>query len=123
MKQKLKKSEDVPEIPIPVLLTEEAASKVLEAMKSENLKDSYLRVGVLGGGCSGLQYNLDFATEIGDMDWHYVQHGIELIVDPFSASLLQGTTIDWQDGLMQSGFKFINPNMKRSCGCGSSWAP
>jgi len=111
-----------PKIPDPVFLTEKAAEKVKEVMKSEGLDKSYLRVGVIGGGCSGLSYNLDFATEPYDTDHVYTQHGVQVIIDPISSGHLMGTTIEWQDSLMGAGFKFINPNSVKSCGCGSSFA-
>jgi iron-sulfur cluster assembly accessory protein len=111
----------VPETPSPVKLTEKAAEMVRKAMEQENMKEHGLRVGVIGGGCSGLQYLLDFAPRPTPEDFVGEQFGIPVFVDQFSAGHLHGTTIDYVDGLNGSGFKFENPNIQRSCGCGSSF--
>ena len=111
-----------PETPMPVTLTEKAATMVKEAMKQENLSGHGLRVGVMGGGCSGLQYLLDFAEKATDEDFVSEQFGVKVFVDPFSASHLDGTVIDYLEDLNGSGFKFNNPNTVRTCGCGSSFA-
>jgi len=112
----------MPETPMPVTLTEKAATKVKEAMKQESFVGHGLRVGVMGGGCSGLQYLLDFAEKPTDDDFVSEQHGVKVYVDPFSAAHLDGTVIDYIDSLHGSGFKFNNPNTVRTCGCGSSFA-
>lgn len=109
-------------MPSPVLLTEKAAEMVKKAREQENLAAHALRIGVIGGGCSGLQYLLDFAETPSEDDFVSEQHGVTVIVDPFSASHLAGTEIDYIDGLQGSGFKFNNPNVQRSCGCGSSFS-
>lgn len=109
-------------MPTPVTLTEKAAAMVQEAMKQENLSGHGLRVGVMGGGCSGLQYLLDFAEKANDDDFVSTQHGVQIFVDPFSAGHLEGTTVDYVDDLNGSGFKFNNPNAVRACGCGNSFA-
>jgi iron-sulfur cluster assembly accessory protein len=109
----------------PITITELAAKMVLETMQREGMDpDAYsLRIGVTGGGCSGLQYLLDFTnTPNEESDWVYRQHGIKIAVDQFSAGHLMGTTVDYTDGLNGSGFKFENPNVTRKCGCGSSFA-
>ena len=114
---------DIPQMPIPVTLTEEATVMAQQAMDSAGLNNSMLRIGVLGGGCSGMQYNLDF-SEVGsesELDMVYEQHGITVVVDGFSAAHMIGTTVEYRDTLQVSGFKFNNPNTQRSCGCGSSW--
>jgi iron-sulfur cluster assembly accessory protein len=111
-----------PEVaPAPVSLTEKAAEMVKKAMADEGLADHGLRVGVIGGGCSGLQYLLDFAKAPSDEDFVTSHHGVQVFVDPFSAGHLAGTVVDYVDGLNGSGFKFQNPNVQRSCGCGSSF--
>ena len=81
-----------------------------------------LRIGVIGGGCSGLQYLLDFAETPTDEDFVSVQHGVPVYVDPFSAGHLHGTTIDYVDGLQGSGVQVHQPERAESCGCGSSFA-
>lgn len=80
-----------------------------------------LRIGVVGGGCSGLQYLLDFTPGLTEDDWTSEQDGVQVLIDPFSAAHLAGTTIDYVDGLNGTGFKFDNPNVIRACGCGSSF--
>ena len=110
-----------PETPAPVNLTPKAAEMVKKAMEQENMVGHGLRVGVTGGGCSGLQYLLDFTETPGAEDFVALQHGVRIFVDSFSAGHLFGTTIDYVDNLQGSGFKFENPNIQRSCGCGSSF--
>lgn len=110
-----------PVLPMPISLTEKAAEMVKSAMEQEELGGHGLRVGVTGGGCSGLQYLLDFAEKPHDLDFSEIQHGVEVFIDPFSAAHLNGTKIDYVDSLTGSGFKFENPNIVRSCGCGSSF--
>ncbi|MEL6341296.1 MAG: iron-sulfur cluster assembly accessory protein [Myxococcota bacterium] len=112
----------VPFPPTPVSLTERAAEMVKKAMEQENMPDHALRIGVLGGGCSGLQYLLDFSERPTEMDFIAEQHGITVFVDGFSAGHLAGTVIDYVDSIQGSGFKFENPNIQRSCGCGSSFS-
>lgn len=112
---------DIPETPAPVRLTEKAAEMVKAAMQEEKLTGHGLRVGVMGGGCSGLQYLLDFAPEPEADDFVDEQHGVRVFVDPFSAGHLDGTFIDYVDDLNGTGFKFDNPKIVRSCGCGSSF--
>ena len=111
----------VPVLPMPVQITEKAAEMVREAMQQEELDNHGLRIGVTGGGCSGLQYLLDFAETPKEVDFNEEQHGIQVFIDPFSAAHLKGTVIDYVDSLNGSGFKFENPNIVRSCGCGSSF--
>jgi iron-sulfur cluster assembly accessory protein len=109
-------------IPDPsITLTARAADMVRKAAEQEGLAGHALRVGVVGGGCSGLQYLLDFVAEPGADDFVTSQHGVQIFVDPFSAGHLAGTTIDYVDSLQGSGFKFENPNIVKSCGCGSSF--
>lgn len=116
---------EIPTMPEPITLTSLAASKVIEAMQNEGMSPEThtLRIGVTGGGCSGLQYMLDFTDKpCEDSDWICSQHGIKIAVDQFSAAHLVGTEIDYVDGLSGSGFRFNNPNVTRKCGCGSSFA-
>jgi len=109
-------------MPEPVSLTAKAADMVRQAMEQEDLGGHALRVGVMGGGCSGLQYLLDFSKEPGDGDHVLQSEGVDVYVDQWSACHLMGTSIDYVDGLDASGFKFDNPNIQRSCGCGSSFS-
>jgi len=105
----------------PIELTELAALKIVEIRSSESIEDSYgLRLRVVGGGCSGLSYDLYF-DEPGDTDKAFFSRGIKLLVDPMSLQYLRSTQVDYVEGLQGAGFKFHNPNVKSTCGCGSSF--
>ena len=114
----------VKERPMPIQLTERAAEHIIKVMLEEgmNPEDNGVRVGVKGGGCSGLQYKLIFVDGPNEMDYGEEQHGVNVIIDSFSAAHLEGTTVDYVETLMDTGFKFINPNVVRECGCGSSFS-
>ena len=108
-----------------VLLTELAAKKIKGIIAEQELdaEKVRLRVGVKGGGCSGFSYLLDLTETQKDHDEVFEQHGIKVICDPKSLLYLSGTTVDFRDnGVMNSGFVFENPNATTSCGCGSSFA-
>ncbi len=113
-----------PEEPIPsvVALTATAVRMVKEAMAQENLTGHGIRVGVVGGGCSGFQYSMDFESQARDGDLVLEQDGVKVFVDPMSSMYLQGVTIDYVQGLQGAGFKFNNPSAKNTCGCGSSFS-
>ena len=113
--------EIIPLLSTPVTITEYAAEMVLKTMKEDKLENHGLRIGVTGGGCSGLQYLLDFSENSSELDFESNQYGVNIYIDPFSAAHLVGTSIDYQDSLKGVGFKFNNPNIIRSCGCGSSF--
>jgi iron-sulfur cluster assembly protein len=103
-------------------VTPTAASKILELMQEEPSEDvAVLRVAIQGGGCSGFQYGLGFDRGAAEGDLEFEQHGVRVVVDPFSAPYLQGATVDFLDGLQESGFKIENPNAVASCGCGHSF--
>lgn len=106
----------------PILLTPSAIAAVRNAIQEEGEQGDSLRVSVVGGGCSGYQYNLDFEKEsrMGDLVLDF--DGVSIFVDPISAGYLKGTVIDYVSGLHGTGFKFNNPNAKRTCGCGSSFS-
>ena len=106
-----------------VLLTKEAAARVLEIIKEQELNPETvrLRVGVKGGGCSGFSYILDLTESQKDTDEEFVRHGVRVICDPKSLLYLNGTTVHFKDEVMQSGFVFENPNANGTCGCGSSF--
>jgi iron-sulfur cluster assembly protein len=103
-----------------VSVTDRAAARIKEIIAAENREGQALRVKVVGGGCSGLQYKVDF-----DMpkptDKVFEKDGARVLVDMKSLLYLTGTELDYKDELMQSGFVFQNPNVKRSCGCGASF--
>jgi len=103
-------------------LTPEAAAKVKELMAEEPEADSLvLRVAIQGGGCSGFQYGLGFDAGAADGDHEFELEGVRVVVDPFSAPYLRGATVDFLNGLQESGFKIDNPNAVSSCGCGHSF--
>ncbi len=106
----------------PITLTPKAIEMVNDAIQRENLAGWGIRIGVVGGGCSGFQYSMDFEKEPKDGDQTYEQGGIKLFVDPMSSMYLQGVTVDYVVGLQGAGFKFNNPNARTTCGCGSSFS-
>ena len=103
-------------------LSEIAAVKVQELIEKRPNQTEGLRVGVRGGGCSGFTYFLEFAEAANKGDREVDSHGVTLFVDPKSYLYLMGTEIDFVDGLNGSGFKFTNPNARRTCGCGESFS-
>jgi iron-sulfur cluster assembly protein len=107
-----------------VQLSEKAAHEVKRIMQDQKLDEAMLlRVGVAGGGCSGFQYSLGFDKEFDEkLDSKFTCHGVSLVVDKKSALYLDGTTVDFYDGLEKRGFTFENPNAVKSCGCGSSFS-
>jgi iron-sulfur cluster assembly protein len=105
-----------------VTLTAGAAVKIGNLMAQEPAGEAeVLRVAIQGGGCSGFEYALGFdrGAQAGDHELEF--HGVKVVVDPFSAPYLQGSTIDFLEGLQESGFKIDNPNVVTACGCGSSF--
>jgi iron-sulfur cluster assembly protein len=106
-----------------IQVSEKAKDKILEIKRSENrTEDFHVRVGVKGGGCSGLMYDLTFDDVLQPSDKVIEDHGIKLVVDKKSVLYLAGTTLDFSDGLNGKGFQFINPNASRTCGCGESFS-
>jgi iron-sulfur cluster assembly accessory protein len=103
-------------------LTESAAAKVSELLEEEGNPELYLRVAVRPGGCSGYSYEMFFESELFDDDLRTVSNGVKVVVDPASAALLQGSTLDYKDGLQAAGFSINNPNATRTCGCGQSFS-
>jgi iron-sulfur cluster assembly accessory protein len=107
----------------PITFTARALDMIRQALEETKGEDGdFLRVGVRGGGCSGFQYSLNFTSEVDDEDVLVVVDGLKVVTDAFSASYLKGTELDYVDTLQGSGFKFNNPNAKRTCGCGSSFS-
>lgn len=105
-------------------LTPKAIARVRSAMAKEGISPSEggLRLGVTGGGCSGLSYAIKFDTHPRERDRIYDFDGVRVFVDPKSFLYLHGMTLDYEETLMRQGFNFINPNSTRSCGCGSSFS-
>jgi iron-sulfur cluster assembly protein len=106
-----------------IFISEKAREKVTKLKEDSELGDDYfLRVSVVGGGCSGLSYKLDFDNESQPNDQVFEDNGVKLVTDLKSFLYLCDTTLDFSDGLNGKGFHFINPNASRSCGCGESFA-
>lgn len=107
-----------------ITLTESAASKVKELLDAEGAEDLALRVAVRPGGCSGFSYEMYFDGDItaDDEQATFGDGAVRVVVDPQSAQLLQGATLDYKNGLEQSGFAITNPNASRTCGCGQSFS-
>ncbi|MCY8914079.1 iron-sulfur cluster assembly accessory protein [Bacillus atrophaeus] len=105
----------------PVTITEAAALHIKGMMKEHEEENAFLRVGVKGGGCSGLSYGMGFEHEKGEQDSAFEQHGITVLVDNESMDIMNGTIIDFKQSMMGGGFTIDNPNAIASCGCGSSF--
>ena len=107
----------------PILsLTEKAITEVKGMIIAQKLGEVSLRIGVAAGGCSGMTYELHFDQSIDPKDLSFEADGLRIVVDPKSAEFLTGMTLDFSTDLVGGGFKFINPNAKRSCGCGESFS-
>lgn len=104
-----------------ISVTEVAAKEVQRLLQENELKDAVLRMGVQGGGCSGLSYTLGFDEQVGENDQVFDMDGFKIAVDMKSYLYLDGTELDYTTDLLGGGFRFNNPNASRSCGCGSSF--
>lgn len=105
-----------------LVLTETAVKQVKQLMEAQNLQNAYLRMGVKGGGCSGLSYSLEFDNEIGPHDKKFDVDGVQVVCDAKSYLYLNGTTLDYVMQGLTGGFTFLNPSAKSSCGCGTSFS-
>ena len=106
-----------------VALSENASKQVKQLKQAQNLPDHvFLRMGVKGGGCSGMSYSLEFDTELGPHDKEFEIDGIKIVVDKKSYLYLNGTTLDYVQQGLTGGFTFVNPKAKSSCGCGTSFS-
>jgi iron-sulfur cluster assembly protein len=105
-----------------ITVSEAASKKVKELIAETNFENPYLRVGVKGGGCSGLSYEMEFDSNINPDDELFEDKDIKILVGKKSLLYLFGTELDFSDGLNGKGFQFINPNASRTCGCGESFA-
>ncbi len=107
-----------------IQVTEQALERIRKAMAKEGIsaEQGGLRLGVQGGGCSGLTYNIRFDSQPRERDRIFVYGDVRIFVDPKSFIYLNGMTLDYQETLMQQGFVFKNPNATKSCGCGSSFS-
>ena len=107
----------------PLDVTDNAVSMIKAALVETAGEDGeLLRVGVKGGGCSGLSYSLNFVDDVSEDDYLVNFEDVKVIIDGFSATFLDGTTLDYVETLQGAGFKFENPNAKRTCGCGESFS-
>ena len=105
----------------PITLTDTAVGKVKEIMAQQDPVPAGLRVGVVGGGCSGFSYSMSFENQPGMMDKVFTFDGLKVFVDATSIMYLNGCVVDYVETLEAAGFKFENPNVKSTCGCGSSF--
>ncbi len=103
-------------------LTDRAAVEIKRLLGAQSNPDLVMRLGIKGGGCSGLSYTLNFDSEIREHDQVFDVDGIKVVVDRKSLLYLEDTTLDYTEGLAGRGFTFINPNATRTCGCGSSFS-
>jgi iron-sulfur cluster assembly protein len=105
-------------------VTESAVKRIRIAMAKEGIstEDGGLRLGITGGGCSGMSYAIKFDTHPRERDRIFEFDGVRVFIDPKSFVYLQGMTLDYEETLMRQGFNFINPNSTRSCGCGTSFS-
>jgi iron-sulfur cluster assembly accessory protein len=106
----------------PITLTDVASAKVSELLAQEGNADLALRVAVRPGGCSGFSYEMFFDSDLAEDDVLTTFGTVRVVVDPSSASLLTGATLDFKDGLQGAGFSINNPNATRTCGCGNSFS-
>lgn len=104
-----------------ITITEKAAAQVRSIMVEENALDHHLRIGVVGGGCSGLEYYMGLDQEITADDEVFTHDGFKVVVDRASLPYLEGAKLDFSNDFMNSGFIFDNPNATRTCGCGKSF--
>ena len=105
-----------------ITLTDATIKEVKRLINVQGPTEGGLRLGVKGGGCSGLSYTINFDEKIGQYDQVYDFDGVKIIVDAKSAIYLQGTQLDYQKDLMSGRFKFVNPNANKTCGCGESFS-
>lgn len=104
-------------------VTEQAKQQVQNLISQKELEEPvYIRVGVKGGGCSGLKYDLDFDQDTSETDKVFEDNDVKIVVDKKSFLYLAGTRLDYSGGLNGKGFEFVNPNASRTCGCGESFA-
>ena len=105
-----------------LVLSDMAAAKVSELLEEEGNPELFLRVAVRPGGCSGFSYEMFFDTELAEDDVQSGSGGVKVVVDPASAALIAGATLEYKDGLQGAGFSINNPNATRTCGCGQSFS-
>jgi iron-sulfur cluster insertion protein len=104
-----------------ITITEKAVAKVKEISEAEGIGHTIIRLKVLGGGCAGFQYDMEFNDVISEIDEVIEQDGVKIVVDSISFQYLTNVAVDFVDSLVGGGFKFVNPDVKGSCGCGHSF--
>lgn len=107
----------------PVTITDEAARRLAAMLQRDGRENAFLRIGLKGGGCSGLEYVTEIQEEPRENDLVLEMEGLTVRCDPKSAKFLSGAVLDYSGNLMSGGFQFKNPNAARSCGCGTSFTP
>jgi iron-sulfur cluster assembly accessory protein len=112
---------EIQERVMPLMTMTESAAEKIKQLMSEEEDVSVLRVAIQGGGCSGFQYGLGFDRGAVEGDQEFELHGVQVVVDPFSAPYLKGAEIDYVDSIQSAGFAINNPNASSSCGCGHSF--
>ena len=105
-----------------IKVSDNAKSEAVRLMNAEDRENLFIRVGVTGGGCSGLMYNLEFDNQIKEDDQVFEDNNVKVVVDKKSFLYLVGTELDFSGGLNGKGFVFVNPNASRTCGCGESFS-
>ena len=105
-----------------IKVSDKAKMEAVRLMATEDKDNQFIRVGVSGGGCSGLMYNLEFDNLMKDGDQEFENNGVKVVVDKKSFLYLIGTELDFSGGLNGKGFVFVNPNASRTCGCGESFS-
>lgn len=103
-------------------VTEKAATELLRIMDEQKMTGSYVRISLKGGGCAGFSYHLDFAKNSTDFDLTFESNGVQILIDKKSHLLMNGTVIEFQDGILDRGFRFNNPVAKTTCSCGTSFS-
>ncbi len=105
-----------------IKVSDKAKKEAVRLMDAEDKENLFIRVGVSGGGCSGLMYNLEFDNQMKDGDQEFFDNNVKVVVDKKSFLYLVGTELDFSGGLNGKGFVFVNPNASRTCGCGESFS-
>ncbi len=111
------------ELAFPIIVTDRAIAQLRRLLERDGRPEAFLRVGVKGGGCSGFEYVTRIDTQLKQIDLEQTFEGVRVVCDAKSAVFLRGATFDYTGNLIGGGFKFENPNVAKSCGCGTSFTP